>query len=61
VIEKRLGTENMEYAIAESVHGQIVGCRAKSTLDHAIEVLTREVGAEHGLTIDAVAARKKCK
>ena len=60
VIEKRLGKENMEYAAAEATWGWAVGCNAKSQINHAIEVLTREVGADNGMTRDAIDARKSC-
>lgn len=51
----------MEYAAAESTYAMAVGCSAKARLDHAIAAITRELGAEHAMTADAVAARKKCK
>jgi tetratricopeptide (TPR) repeat protein len=60
IIEERNGTESMEYAVAESAYGMAVGCAAKERLDHAIEVLTAQLGPEHGLTTDAVATRKAC-
>jgi serine/threonine protein kinase len=61
VIEKRLGTENLEYAAAESAYGMAVGCAAKKRLDHAVAILTKELGPDHGLTTDAVATRQACR
>jgi eukaryotic-like serine/threonine-protein kinase len=60
VIEKRLGTDSIEYAAAESAYGMAVGCSAKARLDHAITILTAQIGPDHGLTQDAVATRKPC-
>ena len=61
IIEARSGTENMEYGVAESAYGMAVGCKVKDRLDHAVKVLTAELGAEHPMTAEAVATRKACK
>jgi eukaryotic-like serine/threonine-protein kinase len=61
IIEARSGTENMEYAVAESAYGMAVGCKAKDRLDHAVKVLTADLGAEHPMTAEAIATRKACK